>query len=72
MPLPKGLRPRQVVRALQRAGWTVARQAGGHLILSKPGRRPIPVPQHKTIKTGLLRRIIVEAGLTVDEFNDLR
>jgi len=34
-----------------------------------PGR--IPVPNHKTIKKGLLSKIIKDAGLTVDEFIQL-
>ena len=71
MPLPKSLRPRQVVTALGGDGWTVARRTGSHIILTKPGHRPITVPDHTTIKTGTLRAIIRQAGLTVSRFERL-
>ncbi len=69
--LPADLKPRDVVRALERAGWTPARQTGGHVIVVHPGRRPISVPMHNTIKRGLLRGIIREARLSVVQFTEL-
>lgn len=71
MRLPKSLRARQVVRALEGAGWTVARQTGSHVILAKPSHRPVAVPDHGVVKSGTLRAIIREAGLTVQQFNRL-
>ena len=34
---PPLLRPREVVRAFERLGWTVVRQRGGHIVMTKPG-----------------------------------
>jgi predicted RNA binding protein YcfA (HicA-like mRNA interferase family) len=61
---------REVVKALTKAGFEVARQRGSHLILVK-NERIVPVPKHEQIKRGLLVAIIEEAGLTREEFQKL-
>ncbi len=35
---------------------------------AKPNRLPLTVPDHETIKPGLLRKILRDADLTIDEF----
>ena len=65
------LRPKQVIRALQRAGFIVARTSGSHcrLIHQANAARKVTVPVHNTdLKRGTLRAIIAQAGLTVPEF----
>jgi predicted RNA binding protein YcfA (HicA-like mRNA interferase family) len=57
---------REVVKALTKAGFQVARQKGSHLILVK-NEYIVPVPKHKEVKRGLLMAIISEAGLTKKE-----
>lgn len=63
---------RECVKALQKIGFYVVRQRGSHITLRRddPPTR-ITVPNHKTIKPGMLRRIVRDAGLTVAEFIDL-
>jgi predicted RNA binding protein YcfA (HicA-like mRNA interferase family) len=65
------LRPKEVVRALERAGFVVARTSGSHCRLvhqSDPARK-VTVPVHATdLKRGTLRAIIAQSGLTVSEF----
>ena len=57
------------VRAFGRAGFRAVRQTGSHLILMKPGLDvTLSVPLHDEVKRGTLRRLIADAGLTVDEF----
>ena len=71
--LPR-LRAREVIAALQRAGFSVHHQTGSHVRLRHPGPPPLAVtiPAHTgDIPLGTLRRIIVQAGLTVDEFRAL-
>ena len=58
---------REVVKALEKAGFQIARQKGSHLILVKD-ECIVPVPKHKQIKRGLLMAIIAESNLTKDEF----
>ena len=61
---------REVVKALGKVGFAVARQRGSHIILVKD-ERAIPVPRHDQIKRGLLLEIIAEAGLTREKFLEL-
>jgi len=63
---------RDCIRALQRIGFKVDRQSGSHvtLIREDPAGR-VTVPNHRELKVGMLRRIIRDADLTVDEFLDL-
>jgi len=62
----------ETVRKLQKAGWSVARQKGSHVMLTKPGYIwTLSVPQHKELGPGLVRKLLRQADLTVEEFNDL-
>ena len=67
------LKPREVIAALEEAGFEVRRQTGSHIIMYKSGiRRPISIPQHPgDLPKGTLRAIIREAGLTIEEFLSL-
>jgi predicted RNA binding protein YcfA (HicA-like mRNA interferase family) len=58
---------REVIKALNKIGFVVARQRGSHIILVKD-ERVIPVPRHNQIKRGLLLEIIAEAGMTKEDF----
>ena len=58
---------REVVKALTKGGFQIARQKGSHLILIK-NEYIVPVLKHEEIKRGLLMEIIAEAGLTKAEF----
>ena len=66
--LPTDLSGRDLVRALERAGFVVKRQRGSHIVLRRenPAARVV-VPNHKTVRVGTLRSILHEAGITVDE-----
>jgi predicted RNA binding protein YcfA (HicA-like mRNA interferase family) len=62
----------QLIRALERAGWSVVRQRGSHVRLKKPGRRnPLVVPLHKEIRKGTLGGILRDAGLTAEDLTKL-
>ena len=59
----------ETVRNFERFGWTVARQRGSHIVMTKPGEMAtLSVPNHDTVAKGTLRRLIRDAGLTVAEF----
>lgn len=65
---------RQAVTALQRIGYELVRQKGSHMRLRHPNdptKAPVTVPDHKDLKTGMLRAIIRDAGLSVDQFRAL-
>lgn len=65
------LKPREVIRALERAGFRFERQKGSHRIYVK-GNIGITVPYHnKDLKIGTLRHIIEQSGLEAKQFLDL-
>jgi predicted RNA binding protein YcfA (HicA-like mRNA interferase family) len=60
------------VRKFQRAGWSVARQKGSHVMLTKLGYQwTLSIPLHSELGPGLLRKLIRQAGLSAEEFNQL-
>lgn len=65
---------REAVKAFERIGYQVVRQRGSHIRLrdeSDPDHLPLTVPDHKTVKPGLPRKLLRDADLTVGEFVDL-
>ena len=69
-PLPV-LSGEATVRNFERFGWSVARQRGSHIVMTKPGEiATLSVPNHPTVAKGTLRSLIRSAGLTVSEFCD--
>jgi len=65
---------REVIVALQRAGFAVTHVRGSHYYVRKPRTGPIvPVPVHgsRTLPVGTLRSILRLAGLTPEEFEEL-
>jgi len=67
--LPTDLSGREVRTALERAGFVFRRQTGSHMMLRRdqPYARVV-VPDHKHLRSGTLRRILADAGLTVEQF----
>lgn len=57
-----------VVRALQKVGFTVRRQHGSHIIMRRddPFAQTV-VPNHRQIDRGTLRAILRQSGITVDK-----
>jgi predicted RNA binding protein YcfA (HicA-like mRNA interferase family) len=68
------LRPRAVIRALERAGFVLLRVKGSHHYFEHPDRPEllVCVPHHPgDIKRPVMRSILRQADLTVQEFLDL-
>lgn len=61
---------REAARAFGLVGYELVRQRGSHLRLRHPtnARQPLTVPDHTELKTGLLRALIRDAGMSVEEF----
>ncbi|MBT9156352.1 MAG: hypothetical protein DDT37_01337 [Firmicutes bacterium] len=61
----------EAVRVFESFGWSVSRQRGSHIILTKEGEiATLSVPDHKEVAKGTLRRLLRDANLTVGEFVD--
>jgi len=69
--LPKipGVNHLDVVRALEKVGFTVARQ-GKHIVLSD-GIRILTIPRHNPVNAFTLGGLVRDAGLTVEQFREL-
>jgi predicted RNA binding protein YcfA (HicA-like mRNA interferase family) len=69
MPPVPAVRAEQVVKALERAGFTVTRVKGSHHRLRHPDGRATTVPVHagRDLPKGTLRAILQDVGLTVEE-----
>lgn len=70
----KPLPYRVVARKLRAAGFTQISQKGSHVkfaLRTATGHRTVPVPRHREVAAGTLRKIIWQAGLTPDEFERL-
>ncbi len=62
----------ETVRKFQEAGWTVSRQKGSHVMMTKSGFQwTLSIPQYNELGPGLLRKLISQAGLSAEEFNIL-
>ncbi len=67
------VKPRQVIKVLETVGFERVRQSGSHATFRHPDGRWTIVSIHpgKTIPRGTLRKIIRDAGLTVEEFIEM-
>jgi predicted RNA binding protein YcfA (HicA-like mRNA interferase family) len=67
------VRAKEIIKALQRAGFEVQRQKGSHTSLRHPrSGLTTTVPLHPSeFPRWLLKHIIKDAGLTEDEFREL-
>jgi predicted RNA binding protein YcfA (HicA-like mRNA interferase family) len=63
----------EVVRALQRAGFKVARVSGSHHVMRHPDGRSVSVPVHqgRDMPKGTLRNVLAIIGMTAKELRDL-
>ena len=70
MPL-RPLKPREIIRKLEKVGFQLTRQKGSHARYVK-GARGVTVPIHPgDVPTQVIRSIIQQAGLTPEEWDAL-
>ena len=69
MKLPRDLSGSAVVKALERRGFTVARQTGSHVRLVQGDRR-VTVPLHRSLAVGTLQSILRQADVTIEALLD--
>jgi predicted RNA binding protein YcfA (HicA-like mRNA interferase family) len=70
MPKLPGINHLDAVRALEKAGFRIARQ-GKHIVMAKDDGRIITIPRHNPINAYTMGGIIRDAGLTIEEFKVL-
>lgn len=71
MPKLPAVKPKQAIRALERAGFVFERQKGSHKLYTK-GKRVVTISCHnKEMKPKTLQNIIKQSGLELEEFINL-
>ena len=60
----------QLIKALEKSGFILARQSGSHRIYRNDDGKRVTVPYHSgvTLHPKLLKSILQDAGLTIEEF----
>ena len=61
----------QAVKCFEKIGYQVVRQRGSHIRMhhkSDGTKRPLTIPCHKALGKGLLRKLLRDAELTIEEF----
>ena len=69
MPKVPGINHLAAVRALEKAGFRIARQ-GKHIVMTN-GERIITVPRHDPVNAFTMGGIIRDAGFSIEEFRKL-
>ena len=64
--MPQSVRPEQVIKALEKDGFSFIKQRGSHKKFKK-GNRTVIVPMHYELATGTLKSILEQSGLTMDK-----
>lgn len=69
MPKLPGINHLDAVRALEKAGFWIARQ-GKHIVMTD-GVHTLTIPRHNPVNAYTMGRIVRDAGLTSEEFRKL-
>jgi predicted RNA binding protein YcfA (HicA-like mRNA interferase family) len=70
MPKAPVLKPREICRVLETIGFVLVRQRGSHMQYRHTNGRRTTVPNHpgRDVSPVLLRQIIKDIGITLEEF----
>ncbi len=70
MRIPRGVSGKDVAKAFGRIGFVHLRTTGSHYIARRDGVT-LAIPLHRELRTGTLKGLIEQSGLTVEKFCDL-
>ncbi len=65
---------KDAVKAFGKFGYVVVRQTGSHIRMkhqSDRSKKPLTIPNHKVLGKGLLRKLLRDAEITLEDFNRL-
>lgn len=74
MPKLSPLKPQEIIRKLRALGFEGPTPGGRHAhMVNRTTNKVIPIPMHKgkDVSVGLIRTIIRELNVTLDEWNEL-
>ena len=59
---------KEAVKIFEKFGYVLDHQTGSHIILWCESKPTLSIPNHRELAPGLLRSLIRQTGITVDEF----
>ncbi len=65
---------KEAIKVFEKLGYGIVRQKGSHIRMNHGtdhDKRPLTIPDHKIIGKGLLRKLLRDAGLSVEKFIEL-
>ncbi|MCD6455750.1 MAG: type II toxin-antitoxin system HicA family toxin [Methanophagales archaeon] len=64
----------KAVKCFEKLGYRIVRQKGSHIRMwhkSDGSKKPLTIPKHKVLGKGLLRKLLRDAEISVEKFNEL-
>ena len=64
----------KTVKCFEKLGYVVVRQKGSHIRMwhkSDRSKKPLTIPKHKVLGKGLLRKLLRDAEISIEEFRVL-
>ena len=68
LPLISG---KKAIKVFLKIGYRVIRQKGSHIRLHHSSKEPLTVPDHKVLGKGLLRKLLRDSELSLNDFIEL-
>ena len=62
---------KEAIKAFEKMDYQIIRQKGSHIRMhnkTDKSKKPLTIPNHKTIGKGLLRKLLRDAELSVEDF----
>ena len=64
------LSAKELIKALEKLDYQIIRQKGSHIRMhnkTDKSKQPLTIPNHKTLGKGLLRKLMRDANLTIED-----
>ncbi|CAD6494828.1 MAG: HicA toxin of bacterial toxin-antitoxin_ [Candidatus Argoarchaeum ethanivorans] len=64
----------KAVKCFENLGYVIVNQKGSHIRMrhgSNKSKKPLTIPKHNMLGKGLLRKLVRDAEISVEEFNEL-
>ncbi|OGF63728.1 MAG: hypothetical protein A2Y62_03385 [Candidatus Fischerbacteria bacterium RBG_13_37_8] len=74
MPKLPSISGKQAINCFEKLGYKTIRQKGSHVRMHHPSdktRKALTIPLHKKLGKGLLRKLIRDAEISIEEFQKL-
>lgn len=68
MPKLPQISGKKAIKVFLKIGYQQIRQKGSHIRLYHPKKRSLTVPDHKVLGKGLLRKLLRDSELSLEEF----